>query len=556
MKKKKIAVFIILAVVIVLLIFRGLPLAINSYLNNNAEKIVTDMIIRTPDFGDHKVEFGHILFDFNFRGTFLELGDIRITPNENIPEEKIKIDLVLQNAYLTGFSWMSFYLDNSIILDSAYLENVKVETKTPPFDSLQMAQEVERKGENYDIISVKRVRFNRLSYINLDSYNDSVRMSINDLTVSANHFELSEADIDDPNALFKVGLVEGYMDMASFHFNEYRNAFYFRDLSFNSEEHHLLIGGLELDNKLERYEYINQFDYETDWIELEQGELEVNGFNFETFFRKGIIQTELINAKDLVINVFRDKRKIEDKARRPDMVQTRILGIPKDININELRLENGFVGYQERPDTDAPRAGAIHFADINASISNITNIESQLDQNNIMEVNATGKIMGEGTVDMTVLFTLDDPDQGFHMKGSVGAMSLEALNDMIGPETRIGINAGQLDNLFFNIYANNLEGTGDLIMKYRDLKIKILDKNYQDKQNIFRRAGAFLANTFVVQNNNPKKNGELAEGKVYYKRDPSKFIFNYWWELLLSGMMSTLSGDTEADMRAAANEAS
>ncbi|HSJ66070.1 MAG TPA: hypothetical protein VK921_00240 [Anditalea sp.] len=556
MKKKKIAVFIIVAVVIVLLIFRGLPLAINSYLNNNAEKIVTDMIIRTPDFGDHKVEFGHILFDFNFRGTFLELGDIRITPNENIPEEKIKIDLVLQNAYLTGFSWMSFYLDNSIILDSAYLENVKVETKTPPFDSLQMAQEVERKGENYDIISVKRVRFNRLSYINLDSYNDSVRMSINDLTVSANHFELSEADIDDPNALFKVGLVEGYMDMASFHFNEYRNAFYFRDLSFNSEEHHLLIGGLELDNKLERYEYINQFDYETDWIELEQGELEVNGFNFETFFRKGIIQTELINAKDLVINVFRDKRKIEDKARRPDMVQTRILGIPKDININELRLENGFVGYQERPDTDAPRAGAIHFADINASISNITNIESQLDQNNIMEVNATGKIMGEGTVDMTVLFTLDDPDQGFHMKGSVGAMSLEALNDMIGPETRIGINAGQLDNLFFNIYANNLEGTGDLIMKYRDLKIKILDKNYQDKQNIFRRAGAFLANTFVVQNNNPKKNGELAEGKVYYKRDPSKFIFNYWWELLLSGMMSTLSGDTEADMRAAANEAS
>jgi len=555
MKTKKIAIALILAVILVVLIFRGLPLAINTYLNNNAERIVTDMIIRTPDFGDHTVEFGHILFDFNFRGTFLELGDIRITPNENIPEDKIKIDLLLQNAYLTGFSWASYYLDNSIILDSAYLENVRVETKTPPFDSLIMAQEIEREGRNYDMISVRRVRFNRLTYSNLDSYNDSIRMSINDLTVSGNHFELSGADIDDPNALFKVGLVEGYMDKASYHFNEYRNAFYFRDLSFNTEEHHLFIGGMELDNKMERYEYINQFAYETDWIELDQGELDIQGFNFDTFFRKGVVQAELINAKDLIIQIFRDKRKLEDKERRPEVVQSRIMGIPKDVIINELRLENGYIGYEERPDTDAPRAGAIHFDEINGSISNITNIASRIGDNNIMEVKATGKIMGQGKMDMTVLFTLDDPDGGFHMRGSVGSMSLDALNDMIGPETRIGINAGQLDNLFFNIYANNYEGTGDLIMKYRDLKIKILDKNYQDNQNIFRRAGAFLANTFVVQNNNPKKNGELSEGKVYYKRDPSKFIFNYWWELLLSGMMSTLSGDTEADMRAAANEA-
>ncbi|KEO72109.1 hypothetical protein EL17_19555 [Anditalea andensis] len=547
---KKIVLFVILALVVVLLIFRGVPAAINIYLNKNAEKIVTDMIIRTPDFGDHTVEFGHILFDFNFRGTFLELGGIRITPNENIPKDKIKINLALENAYLTGFSWTSFYLDNSIMLDSAYLENVQVETKTPPFDSLQMSQESEVEGENYDNISINRIRFNRLSFMNVDSYNDSVRMSINDLTVSANHFELSSADIDDRDALFKVGLLEGYLDMASYHFNEYRNAFYFKDLSFNSDDKHLLIGGMQLDNKLERYKYINQFDFQTDWIELDEGELDIQGFNFETFFRKGIVQADLIIASDLVINVFRDKRKPENKERRPEMVQARISGIPREIMIEELKLENAYVAYQERPDTNAPRAGAIHFDEINASISNITNIDTKVAENNIMEVKASGKIMAQGTMDLTIDFTLDDPDGAFHMKGVVGSMPLEALNDMIGPETRVGINAGHLDNLFFNIYANNMEGTGDLIMKYRDLKIKILDKNYKDNQNIFRKAGAFLANTLVVPNDNPKKNGELAEGQVFARRDPSKFIFSYWWELLLSGMMSTLTGKSEADMRA------
>ena len=552
MKRKRIGILFIIAILFVFLIFRGLPLAINAYLNAHAERIVSEMITRTPDLGDHSVAFGHILFDFDFYGTYLELGDIRIDPNEDIPQEKVKINLAAKSAHLTGFSWTSYFLENSIMLDSAYLESVMVRTTSPSLDSLELGSPREQTGDNYEMISVRKVRFNRLSFYNNDSSNDSTRMSIKDLTVAANGFKLSKEDIANKEALFHVDLVEGYMDEAAFHFNQYRNAIYAKDLSFNSGENHLLIGGLELDNKLERYEYINQFKFETDWIELDQGELELKGLNFQSFFRKKVLQAELIQAKNLVVNIFRDKRKPKDVDRRPAMIHTIIRELPKDLMIGEFRLENGLIAYQERPDTDAPRAGAIHFEDINASIHNITNIPDVVASNNKMEVKASGKVMGKGKVDMTVLFTLDSPEGEFHMKGSVGSMPLAALNEMIGPETKMAIREGVLDNMYFNIYANDSEGTGDLIMKYHDLKIKMLDSDYKDNQNFIRKAGAFLANAFVVKNNNPSHKGELAEGKVYVKKKPSSFIFNYWWELILSGMMSTLSGDSEAEMREAA----
>lgn len=554
MKRKKIAIFAILAILFIFLIFRGIPIAINAYLNKNAAEIVTGMITRTPDLGNHEVKFGRIHFDFDFRGTFLELENIQITPVTNIPKEKVQIYLQAEDVHLTGFSWSSYFFDNSITLDSAYLVNVLVETKSPPLDSLNIGNNEDNAGNDYDIISVNKIRFNRLSFYNRDSSNDSVRMSIKDLTVSADYFRLTKEDISDRDALFHIDMIEGYMDQAALHFNEYRNAFYFSDLSFNSQERHILIAGIKLDNKLEKYEYINQFDYQTDWIELDQGELEVFGINFPAFFQKKNIQIDSIKAKDLLVNIFRDKRKPKDTSRRPEMIHERIRGIPKNLMIEEVKVENAYIAYQERPDTNAPKAGAMFFDSINGSISNITNIEEKLAQNNKMELAANGKIMGVGQMDLSVIFNLTDQEGEFTMKGAVGSMPLNALNDMIGPETRMGIKEGHLDNLFFNIHANDYEGTGDLIMKYHDLKIQFLNKEYQKDNNIIRRAKAFLANTIVIPNQNPRKNGELAEGHVYVKKEPSKFIFNYWWELILSGMMSTLSGDSEADMREAARE--
>ena len=542
----------IFAVLLVLLVMRGVPLLVNLYLNSNAEEIVSDMITRTNDFGGHEVSFGNIRFDYDYRGTFLHLSDVKIVPGEEITEkDKIKFNLSVDQARLTGFSWRGFLFQNSIRLDSAFIENLNIESITPPIDSLTIKKETraDRGGEDYEQISVDRIRVNKASFENRDSYTDSTRLSIVDLFVFGDDFLLTKEDLADPDALFQIDNVEGYMAEAAVHLNDFRNAIYTRDFSFNTNEKKAEISQIRIQNKLEPYAYASEFRYETDWIELEEGNLQVEGLDFLNYFKNGAIYAEKLKIGDMKIVIFRDKRKPDDMNRRPAMIHEIFRELPIPLDIQEVEVANGYVSYEERPESGAPRTGKIFFDDINATITGMTNSEASLAEGDEMVLRAKGKLIGEGQINLEVTYFLNDTTGKFLMKGSVGAMNLTGLNDIIEPSTKVSLKSGRMNSLFFNIVADDIDGTGEVIVRYENAEIEILDKNFGHDQNIFQRIGSFLANKLILKSQNPDKKGELKKGAVYYPRDQHKFIFKYWWELVLSGLKSTITGDDEADLR-------
>lgn len=550
----KLAIF---ALLLVLLVMRGVPFLVNTYLNANAEEIVGDMFTRTNDFGGHEVSFGNIRFDYDYRGTFLHLSDVKIFPGEGITEkDKIKFNMAFDVARLTGFSWRGFLFQNSIRLDSAFIENLHIESITPPIDSLTLNKETraDREGEDYDQIVVNRIRVNKASFENRDSYTDSTRLSIVDLFVFGDDFLLTKEDLADPEALFQVDNVEGYMAEASVHLNDFRNVVYTRDFSFNTTEKTAEIGQIRIQNKLEPYAYADEFKYETDWIELEEGNLQVEGLDFLTYFQNGSIHAEKLRIGEMRIVIFRDKRKPDDMARRPSMIHEVFRELPIPLDIQEVEVVNGYVSYEERPETGAPRSGEIFFDEINATITGMTNSQERLAENDEMVLKAKGRLIGEGQINLEVTYFLSDTTGKFLMKGSVGAMDLMGLNNIIEPSTKVSLKNGRMNSLFFNIVADDIEGTGEVIVQYENVEIEILDKNFGHDQNIFQRIGSFLANKLILKSQNPDKKGELKKGTVYYPRDQHKFIFKYWWELVLSGLKSTITGDDEEDLRRKADK--
>lgn len=550
----KTAIFVVL---LVLLVMRGVPLLVNVYLNANAEEIVSDMITRTNDFGGHEVSFGNIRFDYDYRGTYLHLSEVRIFPGEEINQkDKIKFDLTFDEARLTGFSWRGFLFQNSIRLDSAYIENLIIESVTPPIDSLTLNKEsrTDRGGEDYEEIAVNRIRVNKLSFENRDTYTDSTRLSIVDLFVFGDDFLLTKEDLADPDALFQVTNVEGYLAEAAIHLNEFRNAVYARDFSFNTNEKKAEINQIRIRNKLEPYSYAREFKYETDWIELEEGSLQVEGLDFLSYFRNGAVHAEKLKIGDMKLTIFRDKRKPDDMERRPLMIHEVFRQLPIPLDIQEVEVVNGYVSYEERPESGAPRSGMIFFDDINATITGMSNDQERLAEDDKMVLKAKGKLIGEGQINLEVSYFLNDTTGKFLMKGSVGAMDLLGLNKIIEPSTKVSLKNGRMNSLFFNIVADDIEGTGEVIVRYENVEIEILDKNFGHDQNIFQRIGSFLANKLILKSQNPDRKGELKKGVVYYPRDQHKFIFKYWWELVLSGLKSTITGDDEEDLRRKADK--
>jgi hypothetical protein len=412
-----------------------------------------------------------------------------------------------------------------------------------------MGNGTESEGKNYKLIQLNHFRVNKASFENRDSKTDSTRLAITDLFVFADNFSLSDDDIESKEAIFSVNSIEGYLGEVQLHVNDYINIVTANDMSFNTSEQKLIIEKAAFQNKLRKYEYINRFQKETNWMELNNARLELSGMDFQAFFRQGKIIANKVQLDNLELEVFRDKRKVEDTSKRPKMIHEIINGLPKSIWLETINFENATVTYQERPDTEALYSGRIFFDQVNGQILSFTNVAEKLSQNDTLRILAKGRLMGKGQIDMQADYLINDKDGKFLLNGKVGGMDLTSLNNMIMPATRVALKRGKLDNLYFDIIANDLEGTGKVIARYTDLEIEILDKSYKRNRNIFRDIGAFLANKLVIKSQNPEKSGELREGEVYFQREKSKFIFHYWWNLILSGLKSTISGDSEQDLR-------
>ncbi|MDN3687220.1 DUF748 domain-containing protein [Cyclobacterium jeungdonense] len=549
--KKTLIISLVIAGIIFAL-FKLVPLLVNSYLNQNAERIVSNMITRTNDFAGHEVQFGNIQLDYDYRGTFLKMESVEISPGQDLnTENKIKFHLRFEEASLTGFQWIDFLFFNSIQLDSAYIENADLKTVTPDLEEIQEGQPATnpKEGKDYRLIGLNYLRVNGVSFENRDSKTDSIRLSMTDLFVFADGFSLSKEDKESSDALFSVKSIEGYLAETQLHVNNAINVIMARDISFNTTDRRMIVEQVSYKNKLDKYEFVNRYEKETNWMELSHARLQLDGMDFQSYFREGVILVDTMRLDGLELEVFRDKRKVEDTSRRPKMIHEILEELPRQVHLQTISLADITITYEERPDTKALAAGKIFFDQVSGEITGFTNIAEALSENDTLKVSAKGRLMGQGQIDLQANHLINSEMGTFFLQGKVGQMSLPTLNDMIMPATRIALKSGRLNDLYFNITADDIEGTGEVIAKYEDLEIEILDKNYQQNQNLLRKIGAFLANKVVIPTNNPDNSGNLSKGAVYFEREQHKFIFHYWWNLILSGLKSTITGQTAQEMK-------
>jgi hypothetical protein len=530
---------------LVILIMRGIPFLINLYLNDNAERIVSNMITRTSGFGDHQVKFGEINLDYNYSGTFLNIADISVEPSEAIDERKVRISLKAKRLNISGFSWSSYFLSNSISINSAVLDDIIIFSVIPPLDSLLKVEDAPQLKENrdYDYITVGHFELNNFTVKAKDYLYDSLRFSMDNLSVLADNFQLRKEDLHNPKSLFNVDQVEGHLDRFELHFDEYRQYVLIQDIELDMKKENLLFGSFDLLHKQGKYEYTGQMEYRKGYLTIHDAQVEAKGVDYNLYLNQGILVVDTLITQNLRLESFADLRKKEDMERRPMMINEAVNNLTEPIHIRFAQIRDSHIQIEERPDNQAPVAGSMFFSEVNANISNISNYKDIRGENDVLEIDASGRLMGQGLVKLNVTYALDNDEGRFRLKGSMGPMDLTLLNSMIEPEAKISLKTGKLNRVDFNILGNNEWGEGDLIVRYENLEIELLNQDFEKDRNLFRRIGTFLANKVVIKSANPKNNGELREGKVYFERVRNKSMFNYWWMMILSGLKSTITGD-------------
>ena len=71
------------------------------------------------------------------------------------------------------------------------------------------------------------------------------------------------------------------------------------------------------------------------------------------------------------------------------------------------------------------------------------------------------------------------------------------------------------------------------------MKIDVLDRDTYQSSGFANNLKTIVANSFVIQSKNPRW-FKLQNGDIFFKRDKSRSIFNYWAKSLLSGAVSSI----------------
>ncbi len=209
------------------------------------------------------------------------------------------------------------------------------------------------------------------------------------------------------------------------------------------------------------------------------------------------------------------------------------------INVNKLDVSDLDLSYKEF-NPNSGKAGEITFKNLEGTITNITNKPTSIKLNHYLKMKAQGSLLGVTKATATFIFDLAKHKEGsFSANIKLAAMDGRLLNPVAEPLGLFNIEKGDILGAEANIKGDNLMGRGSVTFLYKNLKINTLKKGGENQLKK-RKLINFLANTFLVKNENTGIGEKPRTAIVSYNRNIKLSFFNVIFKTILIGIMKTV----------------
>ncbi|MCK9411352.1 MAG: DUF748 domain-containing protein [Prolixibacteraceae bacterium] len=282
--------------------------------------------------------------------------------------------------------------------------------------------------------------------------------------------------------------------------------------------------------------------YQTDRIEADFSKVIVQNISVSKFIKSGSLISSGIEIGKMDLNAFSDKR-IQFKHVNKELIQNMIYNYPGSVNIDSISLLTGSVTYKEHA-KEANSAGQINFTEVNAKIYNLSNDTVYKREKAYLKLNVNALLMGKGKLAIQLKGRLFDRQNTFSLIGSLSEMDAGELNPILEKNTFIRVTSGKIDAMKFSIIANNTKAKGEMTLLYHGLNVALINERTDDTTAAKERIGSLIANIKIL-NSNPLPGNKIRKGIILNERDPEKFLFNYCFKSILSGITSSLTVQKE-----------
>ncbi|MCH7409732.1 hypothetical protein MM239_10025 [Belliella sp. DSM 111904] len=288
-----------------------------------------------------------------------------------------------------------------------------------------------------------------------------------------------------------------------------------------------------------KYAYTRLANQEIDVMNLQIPEIVIEKPDLKLLADKQILKAGGLAVMDLEGQIFRDKRFPLPEGKYKMMPQELMQQVGFDALIDTLKLVNGKITYEEFPEKGMV-PGEIYFSDLNATLFPF-HLSKEKEDFELSQSFLKGKVKinDVAPISLSGIMYYQAPYQMF-LQAEIGTFDFELINPILMPNAFVKVREGHVHGGEWSFVADNKEAKGEMILRYNDLRVDLLDERTLELGKGRKRILTFVLNTFALKSHNPRKfPRNTVKGQIYEPRDTEKFIFNYWWRTTFSGMKGT-----------------
>jgi hypothetical protein len=359
--------------------------------------------------------------------------------------------------------------------------------------------------------------------------NNKNKLEINEASIG--NVNLSSDYISDFNRLLQFNL-SASLQTATGQYIDSTTTLKWFNAEYNSTKKTLSLDSFQYHPTQPRDSVMLHSPFQTDYITLNTGAVQLSGFNLDKYEKDSSLIADMMQVKNPVITVYRDKQPPFLTGIYKPLPVDMIRKISLPVSIQKLKLSDGLLSYTEK-NAKSRAEGTILLTQLNAELSNIKN--RQLQQNDSLLLTMNAYLMDSALVKLTVKESYYDTLSGFLMTLKLNPTTLSFLNPVIVPMSNVKITSGTIDSLHMKAIGRNNLSIGEMQMFYHDLRIKVVKNGEENRSGFLGNIATFLANTFII-----KKNNKGRTGIVYFERLQDRSFFNYIVKMVFSGMTTSI----------------
>jgi hypothetical protein len=317
------------------------------------------------------------------------------------------------------------------------------------------------------------------------------------------------------------------------------NSISFDELRLSTQDESIKIKNISFIPRVGKYEYANAKGFQASWQELDSLDLKIEGLDiYKVLFDKAIY-VKKVSTSGGKLDIFKDKELPIPVNRRRPMLQDAIKSIKTPLLIDSISVDDLTISFTSRLSSKMPE-GTISFHTLNASVTNVVNIDSLFDRNKNLHIKASTKILNKGLLAANFDFDMDSEDNNFVFDTHLSAMNAREFNSILEALAFVSVESGEIKDLRLKAEGDNYYATGNMTFIYNNLKVSTINKKNLKTTGMGKVVKSFFANAFVVKKNNPSFKVFPRDGAMYYERDPQKIIIDYVTKTALSGVVSSI----------------